>query len=287
MQVTSSCRGRSRLKRPSLAAVLMLALAGFGGLAYAVEFDEKVNSPAMKNAADFNIQAQGFAVKYREISAASPAQLVTNTSLARQQFDLSWQLERAINERRPPTGLESMGWVSLANGGYSIDTRKYPEWRFQGENIATMFSSNLRDGVYEELLQRGFRPEDVAALKEYIAANDVKHAIRSASLPIALGFQRVVQKFDKAGRPVPDALVVSYWYQSTRAYVDANRVWSEGLLKTLDPQRVRVLLSYLSELVSSRSLVPENVSEAINGTLTSVRSPDFGKQLTTTDGGAP
>ena len=287
MQVTSSCQGRRRLKRPPLAAVLMLALAGFGGVAQAVEFDEKLKVPMMKSAGEFSTQAKSFATKCREIHAATPAQLITNAALTRQQFDLSWQLERNISERRPPGNLETMGFVSLGNGGYSVDTRKYPEWRFLGDSIATIFSSNLRDGVYEELLQRGFRSEDVAALKEYIVTHDVKQSTRTATVPIALGFQRVVQKFDKAGRPVPDALVVSYWYQSTRAYFDANRAWSEGLLKTLDDQRVRVLLSYLSEVDSYRSLTPDSVTEEISGTLASVRSPDFEKRLMSGDGGAP
>jgi hypothetical protein len=287
MQVTSNCQGRRRLKWRPLAAVLMLALASVGGIAYAVDFDEKIYSPAMKNAAVFKTQAQNFATKYREISAAMPEQAVTNASLARQQFDLSWQLERAINERRPPAELETMGWVRLDNGGYSIDTRKYPEWRSQGDHIATLFNSKLGEGFYEELLQRGFRPEDVAAFKEYIATHDLKQATHAATVPVALGFQQTVRKFDRAGRPVPDVLVVSYWYQSRRAYTDTSRTWSEGLLKTLDAQRVRVLLSYLSEQESYKSLIPESVSESISGTLASVRSPDFEKQLKTTDGDAP
>jgi hypothetical protein len=287
MQVTSNGPGRRRLKRPPLAAVLMLALAGFGGLAQAVEFDEKVKAPMMKSVVEFSTQAKSFAVKYRETRAATPAQLVTNAALTRQQFDLSWQLERTINERRPPGDMDTMGFVSLGDGGYSVDTRKYPEWRSLGDSIATIFNSNFRDGVYGELLQRGFRSEDVEAIKEYIVTHDVKQDTRAASVPIALGFQRLVQKFDKAGKPVPDALVVSYWYQSTRAGFDANRAWSEGLLKTLDNQRVRVLLSYLSEVDSYRSFIPDSVPEEISGTLSSVRSPDFEKRLMSSDGGAP
>lgn len=284
MNVTT---GRPPRHQRSLAALSMLALAGLAGVAHAAEFDEALKAPMMKSAADFRTQAQGLATRYGEVRAATPAQLVTNASLARQQFDLSWQLERAINERRPPDELETMGFVNLGNGGYSIDTRKYPEWRFLGESIARMFSSNLREGVFDELLQRGFRAEDIAALRQYLATHDVDQATRTAIVPIALGFQRVVQKFDKAGRPVPDALVVSYWYQSTRASMDASRAWSAGLLETLDTQRVRILHSYLSELASSRSLFPENVGEGIQGTLASVRAPDFEKRLTMPKGVEP
>jgi hypothetical protein len=197
------------------------------------------------------------------------------------------QLERAINERKPLPDLESLGFVSVGDGGYKIDTRQHPEWRAQGEFIATLLSGKLRDGIFAELLQRGFRPEDVAALKEYVGSHDVKKAARAARLPVALGFQRVVRKFDKAGRPVPDVLVVSYWYQSTREYLDANRAWSEGLLKSVDAQRARVLLSFLSELVSFKSLIPESVDVGIVQTLSSIRAPDLEKRLMSTEGEAP
>jgi hypothetical protein len=265
----------------------MLALAGAGGLAHTAGFDEKLKAPMMKDAAIFKTEVQGFASKYRAVRDATPAQLVTNASLAKQQFDFSWQLERAVNERRPLPEPESVGLMSLDNGGYKIDTRRNPEWRSQGEYIATMFKGNLRDGVFSELLERGFRPDDVAALKEYISSHDVDQATRAAILPVALAFQRVVQKFDKAGRPVPDVLVVSYWYQSTREYFEANRAWSEGLLKNLDAQRQRVLISYLSELVSFKSVIPENVQEGIRQTLESIRSPDLEKQLTENEGVVP
>jgi hypothetical protein len=264
----------------------MLALAGIGGVAHAVEFDEKVKAPMMKSAADLKTQAQSFATRYREIRAATPAQLVTNASLVKQQFDLSWQIEHAINERRPPSDLQAMGFVSLGNGGYSIDTLKYPEWHVEGDSIASIFNSVLRDDVFAELLQRGFRAEDVVTLKEYIASHDVAQSIGAATVPIVLGFQRMVKKFDKAGKPVPDPLVISYWYQNTRARGEANRVWSEGLLEALDAQRRRVLLSYLSEQESKRDLIPESVSEAIRGTLASMRSPNFEKLLSPSDGGA-
>jgi hypothetical protein len=287
MHVTSPCRGRRPSKRRSFAAVLMLAVAGAGGLAHGAGFDEKVKAPMMTDGADLRMQAQSFATKYRAIGAATPAQLITNASLAKQQFDLSWQVERAINERKQLSELEALGFVNLGNGGYRIDTRENPEWRAQGEFVASMLSSNLREAVFAELQLRGFRSEDVAVVEEYVRLHDVNKAAQAAKLPVALAFQRVVQKFDKAGKPVPSALVVSYWYQSARAYMDAKREWSEGLLKSLDAQRGRVLLSYLSEQVSFKSLFPESLDEGIIQTLATVRAPDLEKRLTATEGEAP
>ncbi len=289
MQLTSNCPGRRRLKRPPLAAVLILALAGFGGSAQAVEFDEKLTAPMMKSPAEFKKQAQDFATKYREVRAAAPAQLITNTALARQQFDLKWQLERAINEHRPLGDIESTGLMVQGNGSYLVDLEKYPEWRVLADTITTNFSSNLLDGTCQALLERGFRPEDVSTLKTYVADHDLKAAVNAATFHPTLQFSRVVKKFDKAGRPVPDALVISHWYQNTRILIETNRAWAEGLLKTLDDQRRRVLLSYFThEVKGSMFLAPESTSTAISQTLAVVRLPDFEQRLTTeTLGDAP
>jgi hypothetical protein len=104
---------------------------------------------------------------------------------------------------------------------------------------------------------------------------------------MARGFQKLVQKFDKLRMPVPDSAVISYWYQSGRAYSEANRAWSNGLLQVLDAQRNRVLLSYLTEMETSTTLAPENVDEGISTTLASVRSGDFERLLQTQEGDAP
>lgn len=281
MQVTRNCQGWGRLKRPPLAAVLMLALAGVGGIASAVEFDEKIKAPMMKNAVELKTQAQSFATKYREIRAATPALLITDAALARQQVDLRWQLEQAINNGRPVGELAAIGLVSHADGSYSIDPSEHPEWRDLPETMKSTLSSDLVDGVSEALVQRGFRLEDVSTLKAYVAAHDAKAEASAATLPATLGFSRVVRKFDKAGRPVPDALVISHWYQNTRTMVESNRIWAEGLLKALDAQRRRVLLSYFTqEVKGSEFFIPESVSVAIGQTLAAVRLPDFEKRVT-------
>src|SRR5215510_5462989 len=64
---------RWRKRRKSIAAVLMMAIAGVAGAANAVEFDQKLNAPMMKSAAYFRTQAQSFGTKYLEIRAATPA----------------------------------------------------------------------------------------------------------------------------------------------------------------------------------------------------------------------
>jgi hypothetical protein len=269
----------------------MLALAGCGlaqaaGIAQTPGFDERITAPVTKDVAEFKSQARDFVKKHRELRAANPAQSVTDVSLWRQQFDLSWQIERAISERRAPRDLESLGFERRDDGSYHIDTRAHPEWDNESRGIATLLNSGFREGLLQALLERGFRPEDGAAVDAYIAAHDVKKSVHAAKSQVAHDFRRVVQKLDAAGKPVPDSLVVAYWYQSMLAQAEAYRTWTEGLLKVLDAQRVRVLLSYLSEMDSYRTVTPESSSEGIAGTLAAVRSPDFEKLLST-EGDAP
>jgi hypothetical protein len=59
------------------------------------------------------------------------------------------------------------------------------------------------------------------------------------------------------------------------------------LLKSLDAQRVRILLSFLSEVESFKSLIPESVPEGIVQTLTDIRSPDLEKRWMAPEGVAP
>jgi hypothetical protein len=230
---------------------------------------------------------QGFAPKYREILAATPMQTITNAALSRQQFDLTWQVERAVNEGRPLNGLEEIGFMKHADGSYSVDTSKNPEWRVQANQIKAGLSSNMLDPICDTLVERGFRPEDVATLKKYVAENDVVSRGRAATAPIALAFHRVVKKFDKAGKPVPDALVVSFWYQNSRVINETNRAWAEGLLNSLDAQRRRILLSLFTEAGGTFFVIPESTSAGIIRTLESVRSGDFEQRATAISKGEP
>ena len=142
MQVTRSRHGWGRLKRPPLAAVLMLALAGVGGIANAVEFDETIKAPMMKNATETRAQAKSFAVKYRETRAATPALLITNASLARQQFDLKWQIQRAIDEGKPLDEFAELGLVSQGDGTFGIDMREHPQWETFPETIVGLLAGS-------------------------------------------------------------------------------------------------------------------------------------------------
>ena len=277
MHVTGHRQRRHRKRKP-LATLLILALAGFGAAAHAVEFDEKLKAPAMKNAAELRPQAQGFAARFGEIRAATPTQLITNASLARQQFDFKWQVQQAIDQRKPLDELADLGFLKRADGSYSIDMAAHPEWDDLPLTMVAVLTAPSFDQWAPALIQRGFRPEDIETTKRYVATHDARGMAASVGLPLALGFGRAVRKFDKLKRPVPESLVVSYMYQQQRAAGEASRTWSEGLLQQLDAQRCRVLLSTLMEMKTQATWAPEDPAVAIAEKLALVRQPDFEKQ---------
>lgn len=280
MHVTSVCQGRRRSMRRPLAAVLMFGIAALGGVAHAVEFDEKLKAPMMKSNAQTFAQAKEFGARYREVQAATPSQVITNASLAREKFDLRWQVERAIDQRKPIEEFAELGFESLGNGSYKVDLNAHPEWDDLSSGFVGILASPDLDPLVQALIQLGFRPEDGATLKNYVATHDAKIASSIATLPIALGFARIVRKFDKAQRPVPDALVFSYLYQTTRAVSESNRLWVVELLKQFDAQRARILLATFQQFPSSVSWSPSDPAAVVASQLSAVRLPNFEEIVT-------
>jgi hypothetical protein len=271
----NQCGRQMRPPRRPPAAVFMLALACLVGAAQAVEFDEKLKAPMMKDAAELRTHAQAYAMKFSEHRLATPDQLITDAALARQQFDMKWQAKRAIDERKPLEELAPLGLVSRGDGSYSIDMGKHPEWNDFHETIAGMLSRMDLDAWAPALINRGFRPEDVTTLKEYVAAHDASAASRAAVLPVVLGFGKAVRKYDKLKLPVPDSVVLTYFYQRTRSASESDRAWVAGLLKQLDAQRGRILLSIFLEFKPSALWVPSDTKTAIAATLGHARQPNF------------
>jgi hypothetical protein len=257
----------------------MLALAGLTGIAHAVEFDEKLTAPAMKSAAEFKIQAQAFTKKYAEIREATPAQLITNASLAKQQFDLKWQIERAIDERKPLSEMAELGFVSRGDGSYTVDMDAHPEWNVLTHALVAAVLPDSLDNTVAGLVQRGFRPTDVASLRDYLARHEFSGRSNEAIATVSIGFGRAVRKHDQLKLPVPDSLVHAFMYQRMRVSEEADRNWAADLLKTFDAQRQRILLSIAMEMRVNAILAPEDISSGIPQLLAEVRRPDYEQRV--------
>lgn len=261
------------------AAALCLALAAFANGAQAVEFDETLRAPQMKGA-ELKTLSENYSATFARLEAASPAESVTNQSLFLQRFELEWQIQRALDEKRPLDDLGAAGLVRQSNGSISIDLDAYPQWHPFSAKLASFLPNMDIDSVATLLINRGFRESDVTALKSYIATHDLKVARGAKALPIAVSFSKLVKKYDKSKRPVSNELVLAFLYQRSKAEALAERAWAEGLLKALDPQRVRILHSYFSEMKGKSTWTADDVDAGVSGVLTLMRLPDYERLAT-------
>lgn len=262
--------------------MLAFLLAGAAAAAQAVEFDERLKAPAAAERTAFLDRAESLRSRASALREAGPRELLLDRSLFMERFDLGWQLQRAIDAKGPLGDLSDAGFVSRGDGSYAIDYDAHPEWHRLDEAIAGWLPQVDWVALGADLRARGFRDADVAALEDYVRSNDLRRISARKTLPLTLQFSRVVKKLDRIKRPVPDALVMSYLYQRSRADAEATREWVQGLLQTLDAQRSRILLSYFDEMTFTGVIAPENQRAGIDEQLRLVRLPDF-EQLATAE----
>jgi hypothetical protein len=261
---------------------LLLMLACCAGQAQAVEFDEKVKAPQVREPAVLRSQAQSYVTKFVALQDTGPQYLINNRELAAERFDLVWQIQQAIDVHRPLGDLSAVGLEAQSDGSYRIDYNASPQWNEPGRFPSSWLQTVDWDGFGKELIERGFRPGDVAQIRDYVATHDASRAAQQRSLPLAISFSRVVKKFDRIKRPVDDGLVLSYLYQLGRIQAEATREWADGLLSSLDAQRGRILLAYFSDMTSTGIWAPSDQRAGIDELLRRMRLPDF-EQLATAE----
>lgn len=261
------------------ASVLCLALAAFAGNAQAADFNESLREPQVKGAQLRNL-AENYSEKFARLDAASPTESVTNQSLFLERFDLEWQIQRALDEKRSLEDLSAAGLVMKDDGSVSIDLGAFPQWDPFSRKLASFLPNMNLDDVGPVLISRGFRESDVESLKNYVATHNLKTSVAAKALPISISFSRLVKKYDKIKRPVGKDLVMSYLYQRSKAEALARREWADGLLKVIDAQRVRVLHSYFSEIKGKSVWAADNVDAGVAVLLALMRLPDFEQRIT-------
>jgi hypothetical protein len=277
-----------RSGRPPFAAAVVAMFASVAGIANAVEFDDKVNVPQSKDAVELRSRAEVYSIRDAQARLAGLDAVVRNRQLARERFDASWDLQRAIDDRQSIGDLSALGIVDRGDGTFSVDLNAYPQWSDPAYDLAGILPSLNPTLLGAELARRGMQQGEVATLREYLATHDVNATTAAAALPIAVSFSRLVKKLDKLKRPVPDALVRSYIYQRDRATAEARRAWAESLLDAIGPSAARVVESYLGEMRSSGVWSPADTRYGIDGLLTNLRLPDFEqKAAAEAKGGTP
>lgn len=262
--------------------LLALVLAGVAAAAQAVEFDEKVKAPAAAEPAAFASRAESFRSRLDALGAGAPRALIEDRALLKEQVDLLWQFQRALDTGRPPDDLAALGIQPRGDGSYAIDYNAHPEWKRLDQSMSALLPVVDWSLLSKELQARGFRDADLATLQKYVAENDARRLATRRALPLAISFSKVVRKLDRLKRPIPDGLVLSYLYQRERVDAEATREWTQGLLQTLDAQRARILVSYFEEMESTGVISADNQRAGIDELLRLMRLPDF-EQLATAE----
>jgi len=267
-----------RFARPPFAAAVVAMFASVVGIANAVEFDERMKAPLAKDAAELRSRAHDFSERAAVARLAGAAAVVRDRNLSAARFDVEWQLHRSIDARQSIGDLSGEGIVDRGDGTYGVDLAAYPQWNDPAEQLAGLLPALSPAALAAELSRRGMSAGDIGKLREYIASHDVKAATAAAALPVTLSFSRVVRKYDKVKRPVPDSLVFAYIYQRERATTEARRAWAERLVDALQPDSVRVLESYFDEAKSTAVWAPSDSRAGIDGMLANLRLPDFAER---------
>jgi hypothetical protein len=274
-----SARKQTRSRQPYAAAVIWL-MACTAGVASAAGFDEKLQAPRVKTAAVLRSQVQSFAARAAQVAATAPQELVTNSSLWSERFDLTWQIQRAMDAQEPLGDLSALGLESTGDGAFRIHDATAPQWRGVDVILAAVLPRTDWANLTPQLISRGFRPEDVNALQDYVAAHDVERAMREKKLPVAIGFSRTVKKLDKLKRPIPDDLVLSFMYQRQKAEAQARRDWAAGALDSLDRKRARILVSFFTEAPGLTIWAPSDLRAGIAELVATMRLGDFEQRAT-------
>ncbi len=244
--------------RGSLALLWVLALAGG---AQAVEFDLNVKAPRASSRAELKSKMESVAAKVTGPSAMRPLDTVRNASYARERFDTRWMLGQMVDARAPLPEFEALGLKPQSDGSYLIDGGDHPGWHSMAAKLALLSDSSVVNGLEYMLSMRGFRPEDLAALRSYVDSHDLKKTRDEAQLTLLLSAGKQAKKLQKLKR-LDDDFLASFLYQKQWQVEETERQWASGLLSALAPQAQRILESYFTETTSSSIVAPEDTAGA-------------------------
>jgi hypothetical protein len=235
-------------------ACLLLALF-LAVPAQAVPFDEKLKTPRATSAQALRPKFEAhFATFERRQQEADPAAFIRDQVAYRQWSDLYFSVQLAIEEQIPLEGLGSFGLVARPDGRYTVDLHQYPQWEPLDQRLDRLTNEEVFESYVPALEARGFRDEDVETLRKYLASNDPRVTIQVEGRQLVDTFARRLQAQRKGGQSLNLQEVLAYRYQKSLMRAEAGRRWAVSLLDALDPQRQRILASFLDEFQSDLTL---------------------------------
>jgi hypothetical protein len=276
-------RKRSHSSRAWLRAIAPLALV-LAMAAQAAPFDEKSKAPRAATSqalrTKFEAHFQQFQRKQQD---ADPAAFIRDRAAHKQWSDLYFAVKLALDERLPLEDLSAFGLIAEANGSYTVDLRKFPQWEPLDARLYLLTSPEVLESYEPALEARGFRDEDLSALRTYLATHDPRLRIHAEGRQLVDTFAKRLQGRRQAGQPLNLEEVLAYRYQKASFKAEIERQWALGLLDTLDKQRQRILASFFDEFESTLTLggPTEPLGEQLAEEAQPIVSGDYVQILTT------
>jgi hypothetical protein len=214
----------------------------------AAPFDEKAQAPRIANSQALRSKlAAHFATFERKQQEADPAAFIRDRVAHKQWSDLFFAVELAMAEKIPLKGLDAFGLVAKPGGRFVVDLQAFPQWEPLDSRLRKLTNEAVVESYVPALRARGFRDEDVDALRAYLANNDPEIAVYAEGRPLVETFAQRLQGQRKDGKKLNLQEVLAYRYQKSMIRAEAQRRWAVGLMDALDAQRQRVLVSFLDE----------------------------------------
>lgn len=215
---------------------------------------ERIGSPQLASEA----QIKGQVREYLDRSARMrPADRVRNAGVEGRWVELTWQLNRIAQAGQALPDLSELGLVKQADGAYVIDLAANPEWEPWNLKPSLLQDPDVFQLHAQRLRERGFREQDIQALKDYVTQNDSRRVVLDAERSVVRNVAGLRSHSPRLQPTVDAAAAASYVYQLERAREQAQKQWAAGLLERLDPQRQRILMSFYQELGGAIVFVPD------------------------------
>ena len=249
----------------------------------AAPFDENLKAPraATSQALRTKLKAH-FAAFERKGQQQDPAAFIRDRAIHEQWSDLYFAVKLALDEGTPLADLAAFGLLAQPDGAYLVDLRKFPQWEPLDSRLYVLRNPEVFESYVPALLARGFRDEDIKALRTYLASHDARLAMHAAGRQLVDTFAERVVRQQRAGQRANVQEMLAYRYQKARIKAEAKRQWAVELLDALDPQRQRILASFMQEEFESE-LTFAAPREALGRTLEQEMQPivsgDYVKML--------
>lgn len=171
--------------------------------------------------------------------------------------------------------LEPYGLVRLQNGTYEIDHLLNPGWLTLDLLLSALFSNDYIENILTPaLLQDDFDLENLAAVKIYLDNTNPQLEVAQSALSI---LENEIGKLDSVSlgqenRPFYTLLSVRINEIANYASSQILKNWALELMEQIDLPSQALLISHLSENLSTTKLFPSPIDVSVDGLIEEISS---------------